>query len=232
LTTAEPATVEPRAAAYLNAHTVNLAFEKQPAGGLKSHRPFRDLLQAMDVVYTDGMAVVKEARRRKIPVPERVSAADFFLRFLWASSGRGRSVALVGGTKDLAGKCGAHLRAVVPSLHISLTQDGFFEPGSDRENALIERLKEARPAVVLLGMGSPQQEAFALRLRDEARLPTIWCVGALFEYFTPGHRRHAPLWMREWGLEWLYRLAQEPRRLSRRYLIGNLEFFFRCRTRK
>ena len=214
---------ESRAAAYLNAHTVNLGFADQS---------FAKSLNAMDVVYADGMAVVKEARRRGIPARERVSAADFFMRFLWVATNRKCSLAFVGGPPGLAEKCADHLRGQVPGLDVILVHDGYFAGGGAKEDALIAALKQAGPAIVLLGMGSPRQEALALRLRDEARLPTVWCVGALFEYFTPGHRRHAPPWMREWGLEWLFRLIQEPRRLARRYLIGNLKFLVRCWTWK
>ncbi|MCC6545719.1 WecB/TagA/CpsF family glycosyltransferase [Candidatus Sumerlaeota bacterium] len=219
LTLPDPATVPPRAVGYLNAHTVNLSHQD---GTLKQS------MNKLDVVYADGMAVVKEARLRGIVVRERVSAADFLVRFLWVAASRGRPIALVGGKNRLAEKCAMNLRELVPKLEVVLVHDGFFMPGSPEEKEVVDQLCAARPAIVLLGMGSPRQEAFALRLRDEARLPTVWCVGALFEYFTPGVRRHAPLWMRERGLEWLFRLMQEPRRMARRYVIGNIRFLFRC----
>jgi N-acetylglucosaminyldiphosphoundecaprenol N-acetyl-beta-D-mannosaminyltransferase len=80
-------------------------------------------------------------------------------------------------------------------------------------------------------MGSPRQERFALHLRDEVQLgtPVIWCVGALFEYLA-GERFRAPRWVRRIGMEWLVRLALEPRRMWRRYLIGNLVFVWRVAT--
>lgn len=215
----EPSSVAPRAAAYLNAHTVNMA--------LRSDSELAPLLRPMDLLYPDGMSVVRAARRRGFPVSERVSAADFFLRFCWAAAARGRTVALVGGTPEVVAGCSAFLSEQVPALRIVLARDGFLKPRE--EPALAEELGRLRPDITLLGMGSPRQERLALTLRDNIGLPTVWCVGALFEYHAPGHRPHAPLWMRRAGMEWAFRLWQEPRRLARRYLLGNAEFLLRTR---
>jgi exopolysaccharide biosynthesis WecB/TagA/CpsF family protein len=205
----------PRAAGYLNAHTFNLASrDKIP-------------LSELDVIYPDGMSVVREARRLGHAVPERVSGADFFLRFCWAAAASGAGIALVGGAGDLANRCAEALQRDVPSLRVVHAQHGFLRAPHEMA-ALIQNLRQTAPRVVLLGMGSPQQERLALELRA-AGIPATWCVGALFEYFTPGIRPHAPVWLREAGLEWVFRLAQEPRRLAGRYLLGNAEFIFRTR---
>lgn len=220
LTLPEPESVPPRVAGYLNAHTANLALRRGSA--------LRPLLDRFDMVYPDGMAVVKAARRRGLAMRERVSAADFFLRFCWAAAARRRSLALVGGPPGLAERCAEELRRRVPGIAIVAMHHGFVPDGGPERDALVEHLRSAAPAIVLLGMGSPRQEALGLELRT-AGLPTVWCVGALFEYFTPGVRPHAPLWMRRSGLEWVYRLAHEPRRLAKRYLLGNIEFLIRSR---
>lgn len=210
----------PRVAGYLNAHTTNLA--------LRAGSTLGPLLRQFDMVYPDGMSVVRAAQRHGVPSRERVSAADFFPRVCWAAAARGRTMALVGGPSGLADRCAQALRARTPGLQIVLTHHGFIPEGSPQRRELADRLLAVRPDLTLLGMGSPQQEALALELRA-AGLPTAWCVGALFEYYTPGFRPHAPLWMRTAGLEWLYRLAQEPRRLAKRYLLGNMEFLIRTR---
>lgn len=215
----DPGSVAPRAVGYLNAHTVNLALRR---GG-----ELGPMLRRMDMLYPDGMSVVRAARRRGLDVSERVSAADFFLRFCWAAAARGRTIALVGGTPEVVAGCSAFLSGQVPALRIVLARDGFLKPRE--ESSLAEELRRLRPAITLLGMGSPRQERLALFLRDTVGLPTVWCVGALFEYHAPGHRPHAPLWMRRAGMEWAFRLWQEPRRLARRYLLGNAEFLLRTR---
>ncbi len=213
----DPATVTPRAAGYLNAHTVNLA--------LGRGSDLREPLLALDLLYPDGMSLVKASKRRGWDVPERVSAADFFLRFCAAAAENGRTIALVGSWEKVVEGCAGYLESEVPNLKIVMSENGFLS--SEREEALVGKLRALRPDITLVGMGSPRQECFALRLRDEAGLPTVWCVGALFEYFAPGFRRHAPLWMRKAGLEWVFRLAMEPRRMAGRYLIGNAKFLIR-----
>lgn len=212
---------KPAAAAYLNAHTANLCW--------RTGSVLRPLLSSMDLVHADGMSVVREARREGIEMPGRVSAADFFERFSWAAAARGKSIALVGGAGETAAKCAEQIASQVPGLRICFHRDGYFAQDSAAESEVRRLLLEARPGVTLLGMGSPRQEALALKLRDEDRLGVVWCVGALFEYFAPGTRRHAPLWMRENGLEWAFRLSQEPHRLAKRYLLGNVEFMLRTR---
>lgn len=209
----------PRLVGYLNAHTTNLALRQRSA--------LLPLLRRFELVYPDGMAVVRAARRRGFGVRERVSAADFFLRFCWAAATRGRTLALVGGTPQVAAGCAEALVAEIPSLKIVHASHGYLAPGSEARRQVIQSLRALRPDITLVGMGSPQQEAFAVELSEAAQLPCIWCVGALFEYHAPGVRAHAPLWMRQAGLEWAFRLAQEPRRLASRYLLGNLEFLLR-----
>lgn len=220
LTGADPARTPPRVAGYLNAHTVNLALRKEGTLG--------PALRDFDLVYADGMSVVRAGRRRGLPLPERVSGADFFEPFCRAAAERGRTLALVGGDGDLAARCAEEMRRRVDGLDIVHTSRGYLPPESAERRRVLAELQRARPAITLLGMGSPLQEVFALECRA-AGLPTTWCVGALFEYYTPGMRRRAPRWMCRAGLEWAFRLSQEPGRLWRRYLLGNIEFILRDR---
>jgi N-acetylglucosaminyldiphosphoundecaprenol N-acetyl-beta-D-mannosaminyltransferase len=208
-----------RVVGYLNAHTSNL-IHRDPN--------YRRTMQEFDLLYADGMAVVRAAARLAPPgIPERVNAGDFLVRFLWAAQARGRRVALVGSQPQTVARCAATLRKQVPGFEFALVQHGHFTLGSAEEDELLEALAAARPHVVLVGMGSPRQEQWAATLRARGVAPVVWCVGALFEYF--GTRRRAPVWMRQAGLEWLFRLVLEPRRLARRYLLGNLEFLWHVR---
>ncbi|MDX2175628.1 MAG: WecB/TagA/CpsF family glycosyltransferase [Candidatus Sumerlaeia bacterium] len=207
----------PRAAAYLNAHVVNLAFESRDAARL---------LRAMDLVYADGMSVVREARRAGLRVPERLSAADYLLRVAWRASAQGKRVALVGGAPGVAERCAKALRREVPGLQVCATAHGYFkDSGAERLGA---RVASARPDLVLLGMGTPRQERVALAWRAQGVAPVLWCVGALFEYYA-GTMPRAPRWMSANGFEWLFRLGAEPRRMARRYLVGNPLFLWRAR---
>lgn len=217
----------PLTAAYLNAATVNLAFE---------NADYARLLARMSLLYADGMAVVWAARRLGRPIPERVNAGDFTREFMLQAARQGLRLALVGGRPARPGegsasesgeaeRAAALFRQWAPGLQIVLTHHGYLDDpaASAAAAAAIER---ADPDLVLLGMGSPRQEERALAWAAAGRPRAWWCVGALFEYYA-GTRARAPIWMRRAGLEWVFRLALEPGRLWRRYLIGNPAFIFR-----
>jgi N-acetylglucosaminyldiphosphoundecaprenol N-acetyl-beta-D-mannosaminyltransferase len=212
----------PGTVAYLNAHTTNLS-RRDPV--------FRGMLGRMELLYPDGMGVVRAARWLGSPVPARVNAADFWWRFLWGCADRGLRVALVGGTPEVVDACAAEARRLVAGLELVFAHHGHFERGGPEEDRLLSSLGEARPDIVLVGMGSPRQERWALEQGARTGARTVWCVGALFELFG-GLRPRAPLWMRASGLEWAFRLALEPRRLARRYLVGNPEFLLRVAARR
>ncbi|MCC5875773.1 MAG: WecB/TagA/CpsF family glycosyltransferase [Candidatus Sumerlaeia bacterium] len=214
----DPNRVSPRVVGYLNAHTVNMALRRNSQLG--------PALRQFDLVYPDGISVVWAARARGLKVPERCSAADYFMDFLREAVRLERTIALVGGREGLADSCARELMSEFPGLQIVHTDHGYHPLGSLGFQAMVRELKILRPSIVLLGMGSPMQEIYALGLRHEG-IATTWCVGALFEYFTPGVRKRAPRWMVRIGLEWLYRLSQEPTRLWKRYLLGNIEFIVR-----
>lgn len=205
----------PLTVGYLNAATVNLAFASAEYAGL---------LARMDCLYADGQAVVWAARWLGVPIPERVNAGDFTPELMRALEGEGLKLALVGGRPGEAERAGGIFKGWAPGLRIVHTQHGFFADGEAREVG--EALEAADPDLVLIGMGSPRQERYALAWAGAGRPRAWWCVGALFEYYA-GTRRRAPIWMRRAGLEWMFRLALEPGRLWQRYLVGNPLFVAR-----
>lgn len=207
---------------YLNAAQVNLAYADRAHG---RH------LAAMDILYADGQAVVWGGRLHHVPVAERINAGDFTHELIDALADRGLRLALVGGrpadgtTPAEAERAAATFRQWRPDLQIVLTLDGYF-PECDAPGVL-KRIDDADPDLVLLGMGAPLQERRAIAWAAAAQRPRVWwCVGALLEYYA-GTRLRAPVWMRRAGLEWTVRLALEPGRLWRRYLIGNPLFIAR-----
>lgn len=206
---------------YLNAATLNLAYERPD----QARR-----LQQMDCLYADGQAVVWGARWLKHPIPERVNAGDFTIAMTQMLARAGLKLALVGGRPPLAGQMGEAEQAAqifrrwAPSLKVVYTHHGYFK--DEEAESVRQGLEAADPDLVLIGMGSPRQEAFALEGSRAGRARVWWCVGALFEYYA-GTRLRAPVWMRRAGLEWIFRLTLEPGRLWRRYLLGNPLFVWR-----
>lgn len=199
---------------YLNAACSNLAAQLPD---------YRAVLSQSDVVYADGQAIVWASRWLGSPLPERVNAADFFVRFCQRCAEANLSLFFVGSAEDIAERAAHRIMQQVPGLRIVGALSGFFEGEGDE---VIARIKAASPDILIVGRSVPLQERWAWKHRLEFGAKAIWCVGALFEYYS-GHRLRAPVWMRRAGLEWLFRLALEPRRLWRRYIIGNAVFLWR-----
>ncbi len=213
---------EPLRVGYLNAAQVNLAF----ADPDHARR-----LGQMDCLYADGQAVVWAVRWRGGRLPERINAGDFTRSLIRSLAERGLRLALVGGRPaaeghpseaDRAARC---FREWAPVLNVVLTHHGYLDDAASER--LPEALEAADPDLVLLGMGAPLQERRGLEWADGGKPRVWWCVGALFEYYA-ATRLRAPRWMRRVGLEWLFRLALEPRRLFRRYVLGNPLFAWRA----
>ncbi len=216
-------------AGYLNAAQVNLGFDD---------KEFATALARFDLLYADGQAVVWASRRLGQGVPERVNAGDFTREFIERVTAEGLKIAIVGGRPDAAGATGegseaaaavSLFRSWAPALRIVYLHHGYLDEASGARVG--EEIEAADPDIVLVAMGAPRQERWALRWSAAGRPRAWWCVGALLEYYA-GTRRRAPVWMRRAGLEWAFRLAQEPDRLWRRYLIGNPIFAWRVARRK
>lgn len=207
--------IRPATIGYLNAATTNMALDRPEIG---------ELFARLDVLYADGRGVVWGAAALGSRLPERVNAGDFVEDFFRDCARDGIRVALVGGYPGEAERFAAAHRARSPGATIVAAEDGFFGP--DDEPRVREAVEALDPDVVLLGMGTPKQERLALEWSAAGKPRVWWCVGALFEYDS-GSRYRAPVWVRRAGFEWLVRLALEPRRLWRRYLLGNPKFVAR-----
>lgn len=110
-------------------------------------------------------------------------------------------------------------RKKFPRLKIAGYSPGFFAGN----NEIIEKINRAKPDIVLVGIGTPRQEKWIADNINRVNADTFWAVGGLFDFFS-GKRKRAPIWVQRLGFEWAFRLAQEPRRLWKRYLFGNIHF--------
>ena len=200
---------------YLNAWCSIIA-ERDPE--------YRRLLCKSDCLYADGMAVVWASRILRAAVPERVNAGDFILAFLRLCADNGIRIHLIGGKDGTAERTARCWTAQIPDLRITGYESGYFK-SPEHERQSIDNIGRAMPDILLVGMGVPCQEKWAAAHADEFHCGIIWNVGALFEYFGNAQPR-APLWLRNIGLEWLFRLFLEPKRLCGRYTVGNLQFVF------
>jgi len=201
--------------------TANLDFLRR----LTTQPEFAALCARATHIVADGMPIVWASRLQGTPVPERVAGSDLVSSLSAAAAARGHSIYLLGGAPGTAERAAAILRRRSPALQIAGIESPMLDPERDHRTvrAIAERICRARPGIIYVAFGSPKQEIFIDRVRH--RLPGAWWmgVGISFSYLC-GHVRRAPRWMRRLGLEWLYRLAQEPRRLAKRYLLQDFPF--------
>ncbi|MBX7246123.1 MAG: WecB/TagA/CpsF family glycosyltransferase [Candidatus Sumerlaeaceae bacterium] len=199
---------------YLNAWCSNIA-GRDPE--------YAQILRNADAVYADGQAIVWASRILGSPLPERVNAADFILDFCREAARRHVSVHLLGSANGVAAKAADTFLSAAPSLHITGADSGYFH---DNKGEILRKINSSAPDLLILGLGVPMQEKWAMAHLEELNVRAIWCVGAMFEYHGKARAR-APVWIRKAGLEWLFRLVLEPGRLWRRYLVGNCVFLHR-----
>jgi N-acetylglucosaminyldiphosphoundecaprenol N-acetyl-beta-D-mannosaminyltransferase len=138
----------------------------------------------------------------------------------------GRSIYLLGSDPGASAQAAAALKRWYPRLDVRGTHHGYFGLGTPHSDRVVEHIAEQQPDILLVGMGTPQQELWVQRHFEEIDATVVWTVGALFEYVS-GRIPRAPHWMSDNGLEWIFRLAVEPRRMWRRYLLGNPVFLGR-----
>jgi N-acetylglucosaminyldiphosphoundecaprenol N-acetyl-beta-D-mannosaminyltransferase len=185
----------------------------------------RALYEAADVRVADGMPLVWAARIQGGSLPGRVAGATLVDRLAEESAHRGRSLYLLGGVGGVAERAAGIWKARHPELRIAgFSEPWISQPPTEAELAeLTASLADASPDVILAGFGSPKQEQVLQHLRQA--FPRAWMVGVGGSFnFVAGRVRRAPLWMQDRGLEWIHRMAQEPRRLARRYLVHDLPF--------
>jgi N-acetylglucosaminyldiphosphoundecaprenol N-acetyl-beta-D-mannosaminyltransferase len=171
--------------------------------------------------------VVYASRIIGAPLAERVTGIDFLSRALGWSAENGRSVYLLGGAPGIAEKAAENMRGAYPGLKVAGTHDGYFAAGE--EAGIVDAINESGADFLCVAMGSPKQEAFVAAHRGELRARAAVGVGGSLDVWA-GALKRAPGFFREHGLEWLYRLMQQPSRIGRmaalplfliRVLFGN-----------
>jgi N-acetylglucosaminyldiphosphoundecaprenol N-acetyl-beta-D-mannosaminyltransferase len=185
----------------------------------------RDLYDAAEIRVADGTPVVWACRVQGDHLPERVPGSSLIWLLAERAASEGRSIYLLGGTEAANQGTAAVLAEKYPTLKLAGgSTPAIASPPSaaDIEHVLGE-LASARPDILLVALGSPKQEQLIRALRPY--LPATWMMGVGISFsFVAGEIRRAPRWMRKAGVEWVHRMAQEPRRLAKRYLVHDLPF--------
>jgi N-acetylglucosaminyldiphosphoundecaprenol N-acetyl-beta-D-mannosaminyltransferase len=207
----------PRQVMYVNAHVLNRSREDPE---------LRAALAGADLVYCDGYGVRLAAKALDVETPHRMTGADWIWGLATLCEKAGRSVYLLGCDPGVASAAAQRLQKLYPQMSIVGSHHGYFEIGSAHDERVVEDINAHRPDIVLVGMGTPKQEQWVQRHAADVQTDVLWTVGALFDIVS-GRVPRAPSWLADNGLEWIFRLAIEPQRMWRRYLLGNPVFVSR-----
>lgn len=205
----------PARVVFVNAHTLNLS-----VGDARFH----DVLASSSVVLNDGAGLQLAARLQGARFPANLNGSDFSPRLLQLAAGHGWPVFFLGAAEGVATQAAERLRAAIPGLQVAGTRSGYFAAEQGREVA--EEVRATGAQMLVVGMGNPRQELWLADHLDETGARLGVGVGAFLD-FAAGRVRRAPPWLSSAGLEWTHRLALEPGRLWRRYLVGNPLFLAR-----
>ena len=202
---------------FLNAHSINLA---------QKNLDFKNALLESDYVLPDGIGVKIACMLAGFKVEENLNGTDFLPHLLTFLQKKKLSIYFLGSKPGVVERMCRKLAHTHPDLKIAGCHHGY-QKNIRAELSIIKNINKTKPDVLLVGMGSPLQELFVSRHKDILQTKIIMSVGGLFNFYS-GDIPRAPLAFRKIGLEWAFRLYQEPWRLWRRYLIGNVAFLYRA----
>lgn len=186
----------------------------------------KELSQAYNnsnLINIDGMSVVWALRFLGYYVPERVACPDLAEDILRMAEKNNFGVFLLGTTEKSIRLCVKEIIETYPDLKLLGHHNGYFN--NDEEHLVIKMINNANPDILFIGMPSPKKEFFVEKYRGHLSARYFLGVGGYFDIIS-GITRRAPNWIQSIGMEWFYRLLQEPKRMWRRYLIGNSRFIW------
>lgn len=204
---------------FINAHCVNISQQDEEYFQIISQNEFN---------YADGAGMKIAARLFGKPLADNVNGTDLFPLLCSRLNESNYKMFLLGGCQDVIEKLVVNLETDYPGLNIAGHHHGYFDESENRK--IVEMIHDSKSDILLVAMGVPQQEKWIHNRGRSSGVKVAMGVGGLFNFYS-GSIPRAPKWMRRTGLEWLHRFLQEPSRLWKRYLIGNLLFLFRTLKR-
>ena len=186
-----------------------------------------EIVNSCPIINADGASIVWAAKFFGIPLPERVTGIDLFLRLVELAEEEGYAIYLFGAQEEVVCKVKTIFEKRFPSLRIAGYRNGYFS--EEDEPQIVSDIASSGADMLFVGFSSPKKEYWISQNLDKLGVPFVMGVGGSFDVVA-GVTSRAPKWMQDHGLEWLHRFVQEPRRLWRRYVLGNARFV--CLTLK
>ncbi|MFM8332826.1 MAG: WecB/TagA/CpsF family glycosyltransferase [Candidatus Methylumidiphilus sp.] len=201
--------------AFVNPDCLNIAYRLPP---------YRAVLAQAARVLPDGIGINLGCRILGVALKANVNGTDLFPRLCDRAAQEGLSLFLLGARPGVAEAAAQNMLSRYPGLVFAGVRDGYFQP--EETDAVLAEINASGADILLVAFGAPKQELWLAEHHEQLRPAVRLGVGGLFDFYS-GRIRRAPLWMREIGLEWTWRLLQEPGRMWRRYVIGNPLFLYR-----
>lgn len=188
---------------------------------MRSNEDLRRDVTDSDLINVDGMGIVWGARLLGLGRIERVAGVDLMREVLQLCADRGYRPYFLGAKQEVLEKAIAEIKRLFPKIQIAGFRNGYFKPSE--EPAIVNDIRASSADCLFIAISSPMKERFIRSHRDELGASFVMGVGGSIDVIA-GLVTRAPLWMQRWGLEWTYRLAQEPKRMWKRYLFTNSIF--------
>lgn len=181
----------------------------------------RNAINNSDIVNIDGQGVVWALKLLGHKVPGRVAGCDLFQSLVALSAEKGYRPYFFGAKEEVVNEMVRRFREKYPSLQIAGYRNGYYS--EEEEPQIAEEIRKAKPDLLFLGITSPKKELFIDRYTAQMKIPFTMGVGGSFDVVA-GKVKRAPRWMQRAGLEWFYRILQEPKRMWKRYAVTNSKF--------
>lgn len=196
----------------INASKVNL---------MRDDEKLRSIVNSCPIINADGSSIVWAAKQLGLPLADRVTGIDLFLRLVQVSAEKNYSIYLFGATEEVVKRVKACFEEEYPSLRIAGYRNGYF--GKEDEPEMLAEMESSKADILFVAFSSPKKEYWVHENLNQLSIPFVMGVGGSFDVVA-GKTKRAPSWMQKMGLEWFYRFIQEPGRLWRRYIVGNVRF--------
>ena len=189
---------------------------------LETDVELKNIYRDASLILADGKPLLWISKWYKTPIKEKISGSDLFPLLCEMAAKKGYSMFFLGAAEGVAAKAAENLKKKYNGLKIVGTYSPpyGFEKDEIESEKIIDMVKEAHPDILILGLGSPKQEKFIYKYRNRLNIPISLGLGASFD-FEAGNIKRAPKWMSNHGLEWLFRITQDPKRMTKRYLVDD-----------
>jgi N-acetylglucosaminyldiphosphoundecaprenol N-acetyl-beta-D-mannosaminyltransferase len=188
---------------------------------MRSDKALDASVRSASVIGADGVPLVWASRLLGDALPGRVNGTDLMFRLLERADEKGYRVFFFGAQEKILQEVVARVRSEYPGVEIAGSQNGYFKP--EDEWNIVRKIRSSRPDIIFIAFGTPKKEIWVGKYLQAMGVPVVHGVGGSFDVFS-GLIPRAPVWMQKAGLEWFFRLLQEPRRMWKRYLVTNSVF--------